>query len=164
MDNTLLNNNMLTEAQKKFFEELEELNEEMKDRGTGTSIIEKHTTYYYTRVYLKNEIDINVGDIVSIKHGNEVLDTIFVSYAKKGMEQEKINNFEDMLNYEPENNKRCLCLAIDVERVNDNSEDIQFIRTLFKWSKHYEYQILKKDDLVFSTKEIENILYFDIEF
>lgn len=155
-----LNKELLTEAQKQYFAETAK----QEKREIDTIIVEKQKTYNYIRLFIREEIEITAGDIIQMKFENEVLDTTFVSYTKKGMEQKKEMDFDDILNYEPEDNKKCLCLAIDVESVNENSDHIEFIRSLFKWSKYFDYQILKRDELQFSTTTIEKIDYFDIEF
>lgn len=159
-----INKELLTEAQKLYFDEMECLAKSTDERVIDTFIIEKQKTYNYIRLYIREEIELTAGDTIKLKFQEEVLDTTFVSYAKQGMEKEKVLDFDDILNYEPEDNKKCLCLAIDVDTINDNSENIQFIRSLFKWSKHFDYQILKRDELLFSTDTIEKIDYFDIEF
>jgi hypothetical protein len=69
-----------------------------------------------------------------------------------------------MTNYNPEDDKKCLCLMIDSKMVNFNN-DIPFIRTLFKTGYHYEYQLVKREDLQFIIDKNSVILdYFECDF
>lgn len=44
-------------------------------------------------------------------------------------------------------------------------EGIEFIRTLFKTGRHYEYQLVRRDELLFINKRNGVILdYFDCDF
>jgi len=51
------------------------------------------------------------------------------------------------------------------EKVVNESEDIPFIRTLFKLGRHYEYQLVKRDELQFVIERNGVLLdYFDSDF
>jgi hypothetical protein len=53
---------------------------------------------------------------------------------------------------------------IDEKMVNNN-DDIPFIRTLFKTGNHYEYQLMKRDELLFINDRNGIFLdYFDCDF
>ena len=53
---------------------------------------------------------------------------------------------------------------IDCNKVNYN-EDIPFIRTLFKTGHYYEYQLVKRTELVFLDKKTGiDIEYYDVDF
>jgi hypothetical protein len=70
---------------------------------------------------------------------------------------------ENVINYNPEEDKRILCLMVDSERVDSNSNDIPFIRTLFRVSRWYSPQILKLSELEISFDN-NPIDYYDIDF
>lgn len=126
-------------------------------------IVESQKVYFWIRVYLNEEIDINPDTTVNIEYtgSGEKLETKFICYAKKGAEQ---NMDENVINYNPEDDKRILCLMIDSERVNNNSEDIPFIRTLFRIGKYYQAQILRNSDLLVSDSSGNKLEFFDIDF
>ena len=70
----------------------------------------------------------------------------------------------EVVNYNPEDDKRIICLMVD-ERIVNFSEDIPFIRTLFKTGRHYEYQLVKRTELLFINKKNGIILdYYDCDF
>ena len=53
---------------------------------------------------------------------------------------------------------------VDENHVN-YSQEIPFIRTLFKTGRHYEYQLMRRDELIFINKRNGIILdYFDCDF
>ena len=66
--------------------------------------------------------------------------------------------------YNPEDDKKILCLMVDEKEVN-YSDKIPFIRTLFKTGRHYEYQLVRRDELLFKNKRTdETIDYYDCDF
>jgi len=130
--------------------------------------IEKQKIYFWIRVYLSEEIEIEAGADITIKYvmSGEELDTKFICYAKMGGGSIKYENGEPIVvNYNSEDNKKVLCLMVDEEKINYDSEDIPFIRKLFKIGRHYEYELMKRTDLILTVKDTEEMLnYFDIEF
>ena len=53
---------------------------------------------------------------------------------------------------------------VDEGQVNYN-EDIPFVRTLFKVGRHFEYQLVKRSELLFINDRNGMILdYFDCDF
>jgi hypothetical protein len=51
------------------------------------------------------------------------------------------------------------------ERVVNFSNEIPFIRTLFKTGRYYEYQLVKRNELLFVNKRNGVILdYYDCDF
>jgi len=129
-----------------------------------SKIIEEQKVYFWIRLYLNQEDDnIQFGDDVSIKWepSGEELVTKFICYGKLGLEKD--HNGE-VVNYNPEDDKRILCLMVD-EKVVNFSDDIPFIRTLFKTGYHYEYQLIRRDDLSFINKRNGFMLdYYDCDF
>lgn len=130
--------------------------------------IEKQKVYFWIRVYLSEEIEIEPGSDISIKYVNsgEKLDTKFICYAKMGGGTINYENGEPVVaNYNSEDNRKVLCLMVDEEKINYDSEDIPFIKKLFKIGRHYEYQLMKRTDLILTVKSTDEMLnYFDIEF
>lgn len=131
---------------------------------TPISVVsEKQKVYVWYRVYLKEEdidININVGDDVSIIWKDEKLTSKFICYGKTGMNRD----FDHIVRFDSEDDKKILCLMVDLEVINE-SEEIPFIRTLFKAGKHYEYQLFKREELKFIIDSTnEEIKYYDINF
>jgi len=141
---------------------------EHEDYDKINTKIEKQKVYFWIRVYLSEEIQIEPGDDIIIKYmvSGEELDTKFICYAKKGGAS---LNYEDgepvVTNYNSEDDTKVLCLMVDEERINYESEDIPFLRKLFKIGRHFEYVLLKRTDLVLTnTRTNEQLKYYDIEF
>jgi hypothetical protein len=129
-----------------------------------TSIIEEQKVYFWTRLYLKNENKkIEIGDAIKIVYtpSDEELITKFVCYEKSGLGREQIS---DVTSYNTEDDRKVLCLMIDSKEVNF-SDTIPFLRTLFKIGHHYEYQLIKRDDLLFIIEKSGDILdWYDVDF
>jgi hypothetical protein len=129
-----------------------------------STVVEEQKIYFWIRVYLKEEdSNIEIGDDIIIRwatSGEELL-TKFAAWGKKGLERD---HQDQVVNYNPEDDKKILCLMIDTKKVNFN-DDIPFIRTLFKTGNHYEYQLVKRSDLLFINTKNDIILdYFDVDF
>jgi hypothetical protein len=119
--------------------------------------------YFWTRIYLKDENpEIKIGDTVWIEYtpSGERLETKFITYGKKGLER---NHDGEVVNYNPEEDKKILCLMIEEKTINE-SDDIPFIRTLFKLGRHYEDQIIKRSELIFVKEHGVILDYYDCEF
>lgn len=132
--------------------------------GSSTTIIEEQKIYFWTRLYLKDENpNVEIGDDIKIVYTNsgEELVTKFVCFEKKGLGKDQRS---DVTSYNTEDDKKVLCLMIDSKEVN-YSDKIPFIRTLFKTGYHYEYQLVKRDELLFIHSKSNIILdYFDVDF
>lgn len=143
--------------------EVDNLNNDFELVATST-VVEEQKVYFWIRLYLKEEdSNIEIGDDVVIewKPTGEKLDTKFIAYGKVGLEKD---HQDQVVNWTAEDDKRILCLMIDTKMVNFN-DDIPFIRTLFKTGYHYEYQLVKRDELLFVNKRNGFILdYFDCDF
>ena len=80
----------------------------------------------------------------------------------------KINSFKDngdnQIQTISEDDPKVAILMIDEEEIQ-NGEHIPFIRTLFKISKHFEYQVYRRDELVFKNERSgQSLEYIDCEF
>jgi len=128
-----------------------------------SEITESQKVYFWVRVYLNDEINIKPDTVVNISYveSGEKLETKFICYAKKGADK---NMDENVINYNPEDDRRILCLMIDSERIDKNSDDIPFIRTLFRIGKYYEAQILRNSDLSITDSSGNKLDFFDIDF
>jgi len=143
-----------------------------------SKVVEEQKVYFWIRLYLKEEdLNIQVGDDILIRYQPrstfvdgvkiweseevEELVTKFVCYGKKGLEKDHDN---EVVNYSNEDDSKILCLMVDEITVNFG-EGIGFIRTLFKTGRHYEYQLVRRDELLFINKRNGVILdYFDCDF
>lgn len=133
------------------------------DEGVIYKEVEKQRVYFWIRLYLKNELsDIQIGDDFEIcyKSSGEVLTTKFVAFGKKNLNRDLDNM---IVNYDPEDNTKCLCLMVDE---NDFKLDtIPFIRTLFKTSPYFEFQVYRREELIFSNKRTGIVCdYSDCDF
>jgi len=129
-----------------------------------SKVIEEQKIYFWIRLYLSEEDNnIQIGDDITIQYtpSGEELITKFVCYGKSGLQKD---HNDQVINYNPDDDKRILCLMID-ERVVNFSDEIPFIRTLFKTGYHYEYQLVKRSELIFVNKRNGFILnYYDCDF
>jgi hypothetical protein len=129
-----------------------------------TKITQKQKIYFWIRLYLNEETEIEPNDIVNIVYTplNEVLETTFVCYSKPYSSKVDVDNLTE---YNPEDDKKVLCLMVDQSRINENSDDIPFIRSLFKISKYYEDRVMRKGELKFILEKNDTDLeYFSIGF
>jgi hypothetical protein len=133
-----------------------------KNTNPDMKVLEEQKVYIWIRLYLKEESDIEIGDdiIMVYKPSGEKLETKFICFGKEGMEKDN----DGLVNWNSEDNKKVLCLMVDQDKIN-NGTYIPFIRTLFKTGIHYEYQLLKRDDLVFLNERTKETLeYFDCDY
>lgn len=144
---------------------VEESSNWVYDEVISTSkVIDEQKIYFWIRLYLKEETsNIEVGDDVSIQYkpSGEKLITKFIAYGKLGLEKDHI---DEVVNFSQEDDRKVLCLMVD-ERMVNFSEEIPFIRTLFKTGRHYEYQLTKREELQFVVDRNGIILdYYDCDF
>jgi hypothetical protein len=134
------------------------------DEEIKAQILEEQKVYIWIRLYLKEEMtQISSGDDVIIQWipSGEKLKTKFVCFGKQGLEKDHIG---EVVNFNPDDDKKILCLMVD-ERIINTSDEIPFIRTLFKSGIHYEYQLMKREELKFILEKNELVLdYYDCDF
>ena len=120
--------------------------------------------YFWTRIYMKEENhNVEIGDTITIKYtpSGEEMKTQFFAYGKTGLER---NHDDELVNFNPEDDKKVLCLMVDEKIVNE-SEEIPFIRTLFKLGRHYEFNVMKRDELLFVNDRNGIVIeWFDCDF
>lgn len=134
--------------------------------GPVSQVVEKQKVYIWIRLYLKEESsNISIGDDISMIYipSGEKLLTKFICYDKTTLTKEN-DDLEKVINFNPDDNKKVLCLMVDEDTIN-NGEGIPFIRTLFKTSRHYQYQLVRRDDLVYVNERTgETLDYFDCDY
>lgn len=128
-----------------------------------SEIKQKQKVYFWIRVYLKEETDIEVNTDVSIvwHETGEKLTTKFICYSKKGLDRDLD---EQVTNYNPEDDKKVLCLMVEEDKINIDNEDIPFIKTLFKIGRFYEKQVWRKEDMSLLDGDGKELPWFDIDF
>jgi hypothetical protein len=134
-----------------------------KNTDPAMKVLEEQKVYIWIRLYLKEESNVEVGDDIFITYtpSGEKLETKFIYYDKKGVMED---HDEEIVNYTGEENKKVLCLMVNQERINKGT-DIPFIRTLFKTGIHYEYQLVRRDELLFiNSRTGETLDYFDCDY
>ena len=130
--------------------------------GPSSKVIEEQKVYIWIRLYLKEEDSkLLPNDNITLSYKDEVLVTKFICYGKAQVHDD-IDDF--MIKYDSEDNKKILCLMIDINSINYN-DNIPFLRTLFKIGIHYEYQLVKRDDLKFIIDRTGEVIdYYDSDF
>lgn len=133
------------------------------DFGPQNKVVEEQKVYFWIRVYLKEDTEIEPGTDMTIYYtpSEESLVAKFICYAKKGHEKDKQ---QDVVNYNPEDDKRILCLMVDADRIDKKSEDIPFIRTLFRISRYYQPQILRLSEFRITDSSEREFEFYDIDF
>ena len=128
-----------------------------------TKIIEEQKVFFWIRLYINDEdFNIEKGDdiIIKWKPSGEELETKFIAYGKKTMDKDN----DGITKYINEDDKKILSLMVNIKDVNFN-DSIPFLRTLFKSGYHYDYQLVKREDLIFIHKNTGIIIdYYDCDF
>jgi hypothetical protein len=143
--------------------DVEKIDYKNVDFGPQNQIIEQQKVYFWIRIYLKEEMDVQPNTDITLTYTpeNESLQTKFICYAKKGHEKDKQ---QDVVNYNSEDDKRILCLMVDADRIDKHSDDIPFIRTLFKITRWYQPQILRLSEIKITDSNDRDFEFYDIEF
>jgi hypothetical protein len=143
--------------------------EEVKDwysnMGSDMKVIEEQKIYIWIRLFLKEESNVEIGDNIFMTYtpSGEKLETKFICYGKTGLSKDH-DDLEKITNFNPEDDKKVLCLMVNQDTINKGI-DIPFIRTLFKTGIHYEYQLVKRDELLFINSRTNQTLdYFDCDY
>jgi hypothetical protein len=129
----------------------------------GMKVIEEQKVYVWVRLYLKEEANVETGDDVVITYtpSGEKLETKFICYGKSDLGKD---HDDEIVNFNAEDNKKVLCLMVDQDKINKGT-DIPFIRTLFKTGIHYQYQLVRRDELLFiNSRTGETLDYFDCDY
>lgn len=135
------------------------------DQEPKSNQVEKQMVYIWIRLYIKEELsDIKEGDDFIIRYlpSGEKLITKFICFGKK-------NSFKDaeefsQIQITTEDDTKCLCLMVNEDKIQ-TGEEIPFIRTLFKVSKHFEYQVYLREELEFTNVRTgQSVEYIDCDF
>ena len=107
--------------------------------------------------------DLKVNDDLLMEYkwapGEKIM-TKFACYGKQGVQRDHEN---EIVGYNPEDDKRVICLLVDSDIVN-YSDDVPFLRRLFKASFHFQEEIIKRQDLTFTNQRTNEVVkYFDID-
>jgi len=133
-----------------------------KNTNPAMKVLEEQKVYIWIRLYLKEESDVEIGDDIFMTYtpSGEKLETKFICFGKEGMEKDN----DGLVNWNSEENKKVLCLMVNQDKINKGT-DIPFIRTLFKTGIHYEYQLVRRDELLFiNSRTGETLDYFDCDY
>jgi hypothetical protein len=135
------------------------------DQNPSTTEIEKQKVYIWIRLYLKSEVeDLQEGDdfLINWSLSGETLSTKFICFGKK--HSFKDSDGENEISMATDDDPLCLCLMVD-EEIIKKSEDIPFIRSLFKISDHYQEQVYHRDELTFTnTRTSQKVEYTFCDF
>ena len=140
----------------------EEIKDWYSNMSNNMKIVEEQKVYIWIRLYLKEEANVELGDDVVITYtpSGEKLETKFICFGKEGMDKDN----DGLTNWNSEDNKKVLCLMVDQDRINKGT-DIPFVRTLFKTGIHYQYQLVRRTELLFiNTRTGETLDYFDCDY
>jgi hypothetical protein len=150
----------------------ESINNQIKDMDTesvgtkrkvSTKITQAQGTFGYIRVYLSESDDtLKPGDFIDIEYpeGIEKFQTTFISYGK---DLGKVRDSDELVDYVPEEDKKVLCLMVNIDHINYNSDHIPFLRSLFKMGRYFQYQLFKYEELNVKS-ELKDFQFFDINF
>lgn len=133
------------------------------DEDIQMKIIEKQKVYFWIRLFLKEELDdLEVGDDFEICYrlSGETLKTKFIAFGKKNLNRDLDN---EVISYDREDDNSVLTLMVDSDDLEKS--DIPFIRTLFKTSPYYQFQVYRRSDLTFTNnRNQQEVEYIDCQF
>jgi hypothetical protein len=158
--NNHLYNDILEQVKKV---ELDNIDFSKMDFAPKARISQIQKIYFWIRVYLKEEIEITENTDIKltwVPSGENIL-AKFICFSKKGLDKDMESQ---VTNYNPEDDKKVLCLMVDEERININNQDIPFIKKLFKIGRYYENQVWKKEEMILTKEDGSKLPWFDIDF
>lgn len=134
-------------------------------RKTEAKVTDPQKVYFWIRLFVEDEeLDILPNDELLMKYKwapDEELTVKFVCYGKKGLAHD---HDSEIVNYNPEDDKKTLCLLVDSDVVN-HSDNIPFLRKLFRSSFYFEEEIIKREDMTFTNQRTGlDVIYFDADF
>lgn len=139
-------------------------NDSNMDRDIQIKIISNTKIYIWSRLYLKQENnDLEIGDEIILKWipGDEKLTTKFMYWGRKNSIRDSDEDI-DITNTSEEDRSVATLMINEGDFANEN---LKFIRSLFKTSKYYEFQLFKKEELIFINKRTgQNIEYIQCDF
>ena len=143
--------------------DLGKVNFDGEDFQPVSKIIQKQKVYFWIRLYIRDEIDIKPETKVIITYldGKETLDTHFMYFGKKGLERDKDGQ---IINFNPEDDKKILCLMIDSYKIDVDNKDIPYMKTLFPLGRHFKPEYVKKSEFDFLLNGEYALPFYDIDF
>lgn len=138
--------------------------DDIVDGTPSVNIIEKQRTYFWSRLYLKDEFhNMKIGDkvIITDKRSGEKLEILFVGYGKS---KQNLDFQNEIREYSDEVDKKILIFMVDEDVIN-YSKEIPYIRTLFKLGRYYEENLIRRSDLNFILEDsFITLNYYDFDF
>lgn len=137
--------------------------EEIESRDTKVNY-KKGKEYTWLRIITEDVIEMDSEDMVTLEYvpTGEKIEIPFRFYDKKGVTD---NQDEDVIDYTSEEDKTSLCFLVDIDMLDNNSDDIPNIRRNFKASKYFEEDFFLKSDFTITiNKTEEQIKYLKIYF
>jgi hypothetical protein len=137
------------------------------DDKVRIDIIQKQKEYLWVKIYLREEVDVNVGDEIVIKYleTGEELKTIFFYYGKKYEKMGLDVVVPIPVMHEIGDDEKILYVLVDQDDLNKTEDAATYIRTLFRQSKYYEHQLIKRSELIFTNSRTnEKLDYYDCVF
>jgi len=135
------------------------------DQSPAVAEIEKQRIFIWIRLYLKDQIeDLKEGDdfLMHYSYTKEELITKFICFGKKHSFKDSEGDSE--ISMATDDDPLCLCLMVDEDTIK-KSEEIPFIRTLFKVSEHYQEQVYHREELTFTnTRTSQKVEYTFCDF
>jgi len=130
-----------------------------------TEIVQDSKIYFWVRIYLKEELSIKPNTDVEIMYlpSGEKLVTKFICYSKKGDFKMDGDDNPFIKEWNPDDDRKVLCVMVDQDHINKYSDHIPFIRTLFKISRWYTPPVLRKSEISISTNS-KSLDWYDIDF
>ena len=132
--------------------------EDNESRDTEVNY-KKGKEYTWLRVITEDEVEMTSEDLATLEYvpTGEKLEVSFRFYDKKGSTDKQD---EDVTDYISEEDKKSLCFLVDIDMLDNNSDDIPNIRRNFKASKHFEQDFFIKSDFTITiNKTKEKIEY-----
>lgn len=119
----------------------------------------KGKEYTWLRVITENEVQMDSEDIVTLQYTptGEKIEIPFRFYDKKGVTD---NHDEDVTYYTAKEDKTSLCFLVDIDMLDNNSDDIPNIRRNFKASKYFEEDFFLKSDFDITINETKKKIGF----
>ena len=135
------------------------------DQTPQSKETEKQLVYIWLRLYVKDEVeDIKEGDNIFITYSptGENLQSKFICFGKKNSIRDAESN--EQIQMSQEDDPKCLILMVNEETIQ-TGDDIPFIRSLFKISRHYEFQVYRREELTFVNQRTGEVIhYYDCDF
>lgn len=130
---------------------------------TSYEVLEESKTFVWVLINIATELeDLNAGEIITIKRGNDSITGIFSYYAfgtRKYIEQE---NGQMLSEYSDEENKCSLYLGVNESDIKTNQ--LNSLTSLFPTSRNYSQQLVRVTEFEVIRENGEEIEIVSIAF